>query len=81
MIVVKVELYSAITGQITEIGRMHISNDGTGTNSKGNYQVEQMRKNSKNVVVRRAQVFDHPRLSKSIWILIFKALVKLGYET
>lgn len=37
MLVVRVELHSAITGDVSEIARMIIANDGTGTRTTGNY--------------------------------------------
>lgn len=38
MIIVRVELHSAITGRVTELARMGIINDGTSEiNAKGNY--------------------------------------------
>jgi hypothetical protein len=30
MLVVRVELHSAVTGKVTELGRMIVANDGTG---------------------------------------------------
>ena len=38
MIVVKVELHSAVTGQVSVIGSMVIANDGSGTSDIGNYE-------------------------------------------
>ena len=39
MIVVRVELHSAITGQVSELARMNIANIG-GTQTKGDYHCE-----------------------------------------
>lgn len=44
MIVVKVELHSAITGKVSEIGRMEICNTGEGTSEVGEYSVCLMRR-------------------------------------
>lgn len=74
MIVVKVELHSAITGKVTEIGRMKITNDGTGDINKGNYDVKIMRKGSVNTVQKTARVENHSRLNESVWKLVKKAL-------
>lgn len=79
MIVVKVELHSAITGQTTELGRMTIINDGTGSNEIGHYDVRTMRKGTKNVPNRIGRVEDHKRLTYSIWTLIAKGLRSLKY--
>jgi hypothetical protein len=42
VIVVKVELHSAITGEVTEIGRMLIANTG-GTKKRGDYTAKVLR--------------------------------------
>jgi hypothetical protein len=44
MIVVKIELHSAITREVTQLGQMVIANTGKGTRSRGNYTVKQARK-------------------------------------
>lgn len=45
MIVVKVELHSAITGKVTEIGRMLLGNDGTAPDiARGNYDARVLRR-------------------------------------
>ena len=78
MIVVKVELHSAVTGKVSEIGRMHICNDGKTTNtdpSRGDYIVEIMREGTNNKVQRRGMVRDYPRLPHTVWELVRRALV------
>lgn len=48
MIVVKVELHSAITGRVSELARMVIANDGTQDNPrKGNYVFATLRGRSR----------------------------------
>lgn len=85
MIVVKIELHSAITGQIEEIGRMYIANDGTGgMAARGNYDVRVMRQGATEEyeswasvterAQRRARVENYPRLSLSVWELVRRAL-------
>lgn len=81
MIVVKVELHSAVTGEVTEIGRTYIANDGTGTRERGNYKVKVCRKNSYNYsgwnsvkAAREGEVKDYPRLTYNMWRLIIRAL-------
>lgn len=77
MIVIRVELHSAITGKVTEIGKMHIINDGTSvTHRSGNYDVEVMRKGTTYTVQRRARVEDYPRRSEPVWELVRRALNK-----
>ncbi len=75
MIVVKVELHSANTGKVTEIGRMNISNDGTGSRTRGHYDVVMMRRKTTNTVQRRGRVQDYPRLSYTVWELVKRALI------
>jgi hypothetical protein len=75
MLVVKIELHSAITGKITEIGRANIINNGTGTHKRGNYDVEIMRRGTMDKVQRRGSVTDYPRLSYTVWELVRRALV------
>jgi len=82
MIVVKVELHSAITGKVTEIGQMVIDNLGTGTPSSGNYRarvarrgadfMKMVRGNSK--PVREGEVNDYPRLTATVWKLVYRSL-------
>lgn len=81
MLVVKIELWSAVTGQASEIGRMYIGNDGTGGQSKGNYDVKVARKGSFEYgsweeikTVRTGRVEDYPRLSYNVWRLITRCL-------
>jgi hypothetical protein len=76
MIVVKVELHSARTGKVTELARMHISNNGRKTAidpDLGDYRVETLRKGSE-AVQRSAMVINWPRNSKHVWLLVKKAL-------
>lgn len=73
MIVVKIELHSAITGKVTQLGQMYISNDGTGDFKRGNYLVEVMRKNSDSVQ-RQGYVPDYPRQSYTVWELVRRSL-------
>jgi hypothetical protein len=73
MIVVRVELHSAVTGEVTQIGEMFITNDGTGTQTRGNYAVQLMRKGTARVM-RFGRVEAHARLSTSVWKLVKKAL-------
>lgn len=47
MLVVKVELHSAITGEVTEIARSIIYNDGAGTRDKGDYKAFTLRGRNK----------------------------------
>lgn len=83
MLVIRVELWSAGTGEKTEIARAHIANIG-GDAKKGDYKVQSFRGRSKEDLnqlktQREAFVFSHPRLSKHVWVLVCKALMAMGY--
>ncbi|WP_193751746.1 hypothetical protein [Sphingomonas sanguinis] len=87
MIVVRVELWSAVTGNVTEIARMTIDNIG-GTEQSGDYRVRTMRGRSAealhkamlaNTLSREAQVLSHPRLRDHVWSLVAKALIAMRY--
>lgn len=83
MIVVRVELHSAITGEQTEIARMNISNIG-GSEAIGNYRCETWRGRSsedldRGTIQRKGRVLGHARLSLHVWHLVSKALSSMGY--
>ena len=89
MIVVRVELWSAVTGNVTEIARMTIDNIG-GTQQSGDYRVRTMRGRSAEAlqkamlagtISREAQVLSHPRLRDHVWSLVAKALIAMRYGT
>lgn len=85
MIVVRVELHSAINGRITELARMHIANDGSHPNPRhGNYMCRTIRGRSKdqldqNTPQRKGGVHDHPRLAQHVWNLVAKCLYSMSY--
>jgi len=87
MIVVRVELWSAIDGQVTEIARAMIHNVG-GTLKVGDYEGETYRGRSVealNDAMRRKQttrsgkVTGHRRLDLHVWHLVAKMLSAMGY--
>lgn len=92
MIVVRVELWSAITGRRTELARMVIDNVGGDTNS-GDYRARTMRGRSEAALQshmvevlhnrakpqRQGKVLGHARLSEHVWNLVTKALSGMGY--
>lgn len=84
MIVVRVELWSARTGQKTELARMHIYNDETGGTFHRNYKGRSLRGRStkdldKNIVQRTGEVKNHPAVAKHVWNLVAKMLSSMGY--
>lgn len=77
MIVVKVELHSALTGKVSELGRMVISNDGGSRGAKrSDYTARVCRKGSTDFTspMRTGEVKDWPRLSYNIWRLVCRSL-------
>jgi hypothetical protein len=87
MIVIRVELWSARTGKVTELARMGIANVG-GTLDKRDYGVCTWRERSKaaldkamstNAVTRKGKVLGHPSEAVHIWYLVGKALEAMGY--
>ena len=81
MIIVRVELWSAKTGKVTELARMHIVNKGDGTDTKGNYLGKIFRGRSKSqldklTVSKTAEVENWPRKNKHVWQLIREILNK-----
>jgi hypothetical protein len=83
MIIVRVELHSAITRKVTEIARMKICNSG-GSVERGNYYVAALRGRNaeqfdRGVTTREGDVKDYPRQSIHVWHLVARALVAMGY--
>lgn len=90
MIVVKVELWSAINGQKTELARMVIDNIG-GTVQRSDYRVRTLRGRSEEALdrallqmdgagtQRTGKVVGHARLREHVWNLVAKGLANLGY--
>jgi hypothetical protein len=84
MIVVTVQLVSAITGKTTTLGQALISNDGTGTQASGNYRAAFGRKGQEGHHIfvkpaRRSVVTGFPRLRLNVWHLLKLALDNAGY--
>ncbi len=83
MIVVRVELHSAVTGTVVELARAHIFNVG-GTDKLGDYGVRTLRGRcaqalDRGQIQRRRQVIGHQRLALHVWHLVAKALGVMGY--
>ena len=84
MIIVRVELHSAITGQVTELARMDICNIG-GSAERGDYQGRVYRGRDTAALDRRqvhktATLHAYPRLSLHVWNLVGLMLTNLGYR-
>lgn len=87
MIVVKVELWSAVDGKRTELARMMINNT-SGTGNYRDYECRTYRGRSekalhnamlKDTTQRRGKVLKHPALAVHVWNLVAKALKNMGY--
>jgi len=83
MIIIRIELHSAITRRVTEIARMRICNIG-GTRTRGSYSVQTLRGRCKEQldeakVQRQGSVSDYPRTEIHVWHLVARALIALKY--
>lgn len=97
MIVVKVELHSAITGKVSEIARMVIANNGLVDDPKrGDYFCYTLRGRSEKALrsamlkeltesrggaTRKGWVYGYPRLAIHVWNLVAAALSSMDYGT
>lgn len=76
MILVRIELHSARTGKVTEIGRMAVINDGSiRSEDRGSYDVKILRKGNWSKVTSTARVENFPRRSYVVWRLILRGLM------
>ncbi len=88
MIVVRIELWSAVTGEKTELARMHIANDGEASvvnHRRGTYVGETFVGRStaaldKRQVSKRGRVENYPRLDLHLWNLVARMLKSMGYD-
>lgn len=92
MLVIKVELHSAITGRVSEIARSVIHNIG-GNRDYGDYgafscrgrDAEELQKSMLAILqlrqkpVHQGKVKHHARLKLHVWTLVTKALIAMGY--
>jgi hypothetical protein len=84
MIIVRVELHSAITGKIIELARIKIWNDVSGTNTRRNYQAISFRGRStkqlnKETVIKHTELKEWPSKQLHVWNLVRAVLTNLGY--
>lgn len=92
MIVVRVELHSAIDGRVEDLGSVVIWNDGTGDRTTGNYEAVSLRRGADvyksmrryfrdrtKTAVRSGQVTGHKRLNRPVLELVRKALESMEY--
>ena len=84
MIVVRVELHSAITGATTELARMEIANTGRGTALRGDYTGRTLKgRNSaaldRGTVSHEGEVLNYPRQQLHVWNLVSRMLSAMRY--
>lgn len=84
MIVVRVELHSARGRGVTELARMEICNDETGSAERRNYMARTLRGRSteqldRRVVQRHGTLKDWPSEALHVWNLVAVLLSRMGY--
>ena len=78
MIVITIELWPGGKEELKKpLGTMKIINDGTGTQSRGNYKVLLSTWNSPNRKWREGKITGFPRKSKGPYDLIYRGLRKI----
>lgn len=90
MIVVRVELWSAITGQKSTLALMSIANTGEGSRTRGDYEAKTYIGRDEDTLMhalrtgrvsKTGEVKNHARLQEHVWNLVGKALSACGYKT
>ena len=86
MIVVRVELWSAITGAKHTLAEAYIANDGTGGASTGNYDAKFWKGDAPRGRAwaqikghREGRVERYPRKAVAVWNLVRRAIEAAGY--
>lgn len=75
MIVIKIELHSALTGKITQLGEAYISSTGeVHEGDKCDYELKIMRKPKFKSVTKMARVERWPRSRRTVWQLLQECL-------
>jgi hypothetical protein len=75
MLVVRIELHSAVTGEIKTVATGKIINTGTGSPSRGNYRIEL--RDAAGRVWKTSRIEGFPRKRLLAWDLLYRALKKL----
>ena len=75
MLIVKIELHSAVTGQVTTIATGKIVNTGTGSPTQGNYRIELQ--DAAGRKWKTGNIDGFPRKRLLAWDLLYRALEKL----
>jgi len=72
MIIVTVKLHSARNGEISQLARIRLWNDGTGTQERGNYHWEIRGKGNR--FMKNGELKNWPRKSKTALALLQKVI-------
>jgi hypothetical protein len=75
MLVIKIELHSAVTGRITTIATGTIANTGTGTRTSGDYRIEL--RDAAGRKWKSGSIAGFPRKRLLAWDLLYRALEEL----
>ena len=75
MLIIKIELHSAVTGKVTTIAAGKIVNTGTGTPTRGNYRIDL--RDAAGRPWKTGTVEGFPRKRLLAWDLLYRALEKL----
>jgi hypothetical protein len=84
MIVIRVELWSAVTGQVRELARMTIANRGDGTRARRNYDGVTFRGRDsaaldKCIPSKTGKIDGWPSERVHVWNLVRRMLEVMGY--
>lgn len=84
MLVIKIELHSAIDGHIEEVGRMILYNDRGGDRECGNYRgvIEPRTERVSGWSLPEqvtGRVTDYPRLDRPVWNLVTEMLANMRF--
>lgn len=78
MIIVNVNLKSAISStRDTSLAVVHITNDGTGNQTRRNYTVELFSRGDNPRLIRKRKIENWPAKAKPAWRLIAEAFKQL----
>jgi len=75
MLIVRIELHSAVTGEIRTLATGKITNTGTGSPAQGNYRIEL--RDAAGRLWKSGYIEGFPRKRLLAWDLLFRALRKL----
>lgn len=75
MLAVRIELHSAVTGEIKTLATGKITNTGTGSSTQGNYRIEL--RDAAGRLWKTGHIEGFPRKRLLAWDLLYRALKRL----